>query len=239
MFELNPQMDITAVTDIGPDNRVGIVIDNIYAEPMKVRELADKLERSDRSNFTNHPTAPRAAYETHELRKNFERLLRELLADEEHWGRKTDMEAIEGNMGLMWFLVEFMNEKVIDEDPMRLLPFQTWDIQNPSPYQFYMEIFLNRPKECYGGTNVWNFAGKTSIMEDIKNMYADKDREGQSKFSIRKDVYESKFQWAREMTFGMKFNRAVILPADLLQAPIMQNPENFTDCDRIVQKMFL
>ena len=44
MFELNPQMDITAVTDIGPDNRVGIVIDNIYAEPMKVRELADKLE---------------------------------------------------------------------------------------------------------------------------------------------------------------------------------------------------
>ena len=90
-----------------------------------------------------------------------------------------------------------------------------------------------KPKECFGGINIWNFAGKTSIVEDMKNMYADK-----GKFDIMKDVYESKFTWTREMTFGMKFNRAVILPADLLVAPIL-NTGKFTDIDRICSKDIL
>ena len=37
---------------------------------------------------------------------------------------------------------------------------------------------------------------------------------------------------------GMKFNRAVILPADLLVAPIL-NTGKFIDIDRITQKLFL
>ena len=37
-----------------------------------------------------------------------------------------------------------------------------------------------------GGTDIWAFAGKTTIDEDMKNMYADADA-----FSLRKDVYES------------------------------------------------
>ena len=64
-------------------------------------------------------------------------------------------------------------------------------------------------------------------------MYADK-----GKFDIMKDVYNSKFTWSREFTFGMKFNRAVIIPADILISPIL-NTGKFTDVDRIVQKLFL
>ena len=96
---------------------------------------------------------------------------------------------------------------------------------------------MNQPRECFGGINVWNFAGKTSVVEDLKNMYADQDREWK-KFDIRKDIYNTKFTWTREMTFGMKFNRAVVLPADLLQAPIMQTA-HYTDTTRITQKIFL
>ena len=137
----------------------------------------------------------------------------------------------------MWFITDYLDEKVIDEDPLALVPFQTWYTHNPSPFQFTIEVFLNPDKECFGGTNVWNFAGKTSVVEDLKNMYADQDREWK-KFDIRKDIYNTKFTWTREMTFGMKFNRAVVLPADLLQAPIMQTA-HYTDTTRITQKIFL
>ena len=233
MFELNPQMEITAVVDIGPNGRNALVIDNFYENPNEVRDLALKIPRRTNVNFVNHPTGSRAVYETNELRKNLEKLCEELLSDKDHWGRETDMPFLRSNMGLMWFMVEFMNEKVIDEDPMRLVPYQCWYEHNPSPFQFTMDIFLNTEKECFGGINIWNFAGKTSIVEDIKNMYADK-----TKFDIRKDIYNSKFTWAREMTFGMKYNRAVILPADILKGDILDTA-HFHDVDRIAQKLFL
>ena len=233
MFELNPQMDIIAVVDIGPSGRSAMVIDNFYANPNEVRSLALKLPRSENVRFINHPTGPRSVYETKELRGNLERLWEELLSDKEHWGRATDMPWLRRNMDLMWFMIDYMNEKVIDEDPMRLIPYQCWYEHNPSPFQFTIDVFLNTEKECFGGINIWNFAGKTSIVEDIKNMYADK-----SKFDIRKDIYNSKFSWAREMTFGMKYNRAVILPADILKSDILDTA-HFTDCDRMAQKLFL
>ena len=233
MFELNPQCEVTAVIDIGPDNRSAMVIDNFYANPYEVRELALKLPRSENVNFINHHSGLRAAYETEEVRLNLERIFTELLSDDEHWGRPADMLFIKKNMNLMWFLVVYINEEALTKEPLRLLPFQCYYEHNPSPFQFTVDIFLNDTKECFGGINVWNFAGKTSIVEDIKNMYVDK-----GKFDIIKDVYESKFTWAREMTFGMKFNRAVILPADLLVAPIL-NTGKFTDIDRMTQKLFL
>ena len=186
MFELNPQMEITAVVDIGPNGRNALVIDNFYENPNEIRDLAMKLTRSNNVNFVNHPTGCRSVYETKEVRKNLERLFEELLSDKDHWGRETDMPFLRRNMNLMWFMVEYMNEKVIDEDPMRLIPYQCWYEHNPSPFQFTVDIFLNTEKECFGGINIWNFAGKTSIVEDIKNMYADK-----TKFDIRKDIYLS------------------------------------------------
>jgi len=233
MFELNPQMEITAVVDIGPNGRSALVIDNFYENPNEVRDLALKVPRSTNVNFVNHPTGSRGVYETKELRKNLEKLCEELLSDKDHWGRETDMPFLRSNMDLMWFMVEFMNEKVIDEDPMRLIPYQCWYEHNPSPFQFTMDIFLNTEKECFGGINIWNFAGKTSIVEDIKNMYADK-----TKFDIRKDIYNSTFTWSRELTFGMKYNRAVILPADILKGDILDTA-HFHDVDRIAQKLFL
>ena len=233
MFELKPQMEITAVVDIGPNGRNALVIDNFYDNPNEVRDLAFKVPRSTNVNFVNHPTGSRGVYETNELRKNLEKLCEELLSDKDHWGRETDMPFLRSNMGLMWFMVEFMNEKVIDEDPMRLIPYQCWYEHNPSPFQFTMDIFLNTEKECFGGINIWNFAGKTSIVEDIKNMYADK-----TKFDIRKDIYNSTFTWSREITFGMKYNRAVILPADILKGDILDTA-HFHDVDRIAQKLFL
>ena len=233
MFELNPQMEITAVNDIGPDGRCAIVIDNLYENPDAVRDLAIKLPRSKNVNFVNHHSGTRAAYETGEVRKNLELLLEELTDNQEFWGRKTDKQARSNSKQHMWFLVDYINEQSLVEEPLRLLPFQCYYEHNPSPFQFTVDIFLNRTKECFGGINIWNFAGKTSIVEDIKNMYADK-----GKFDIMKDVYESKFTWTREFTFGMNYNRAVILPSDLLVAPIL-NTGKFTDLDRICQKIFL
>ena len=233
MFEVNPACEVTAIIDIGPDNRSAMIIDNFYENPHEVRKLALDLPRSKNIHFTNHHSGLRAALDTLEVRKNISRILFELLSDQDHWGRPTDMAFVEKNMELMWFLVDFINEDSITEEPLRLLPFQCWYEHNPSPFQFTIDVFLNEEKECYGGINVWNFAGRTSIVEDIKNMYTDK-----GKFDIMKDVYNSKFTWSREFTFGMKFNRAVIIPADMLISPIL-NTGKFTDIERITQKLFL
>ena len=110
MFELNPQMEITAVNDIGPDGRCAIVIDKLYENPDAVRDLAIKLPRSKNVNFVNHHTGNRAAYETGEVRKNLELLLEELTDNEEFWGRKTDRQARTNSMQHMWFLVDYINE---------------------------------------------------------------------------------------------------------------------------------
>ena len=234
MFEVNPECEITAITDIGPDDRSAVVIDNFYENPEEVIQLALKLERKKDIPFNNHPNGiERAAYETPELRKNVEHLIKQILFDDEHWGRNADRPTINENMQYMWFLVEYLNEQVMIDQPDRLIPFQLWYEHNPSPFQFKIEIYLNREEECFGGTNIWNFAGKTAIVEDMKAMYATKKH-----FDIVKDVYESKFTWGREFTFGMKYNRAVIIPADMLQAPIM-NTGKYTDIDRITQAIFL
>ena len=234
MFEVNPECEITAITDIGPDDRSAVVIDNFYENPEEVRQLALKLERKKDIAFNNHPNGiERAAYETPELRKNVEHLLKQIMFDDEHWGRHADRRTINQNMQYMWCRVEYLNEQVMIDQPDRLIPFQLWYEHNPSPFQFKIEIYLNKEEECFGGTNIWNFAGKTAIVEDMKAMYATKKH-----FDIIKDVYESSWTWHREFTFGMKYNRAIIIPADLLQAPIM-NTGKYVDFDRMTQAIFI
>ena len=55
MFEVNPECEITAITDIGPDDRSAVVIDNFYENPEEIRQLALKLERKKDIAFNNHP----------------------------------------------------------------------------------------------------------------------------------------------------------------------------------------
>ena len=184
MFEVNSECEITAIVDIGPDDRSAVVIDNFYKNPDEVRQLALKLERRTDIPFNNHPNGiERAAYETGELRKNVEHLIKQICFDDEHWKRPCHRETVESNMQYMWCLVEYLNEKVMIDQPDRLIPFQLWYEHNPSPFQFKIEIFLNKEEECFGGTNIWNFAGKTAIVEDMKAMYATKKH-----FDVIKDV---------------------------------------------------
>ncbi len=84
-----------------------------------------------------------------------------------------------------------------------------------------------------GGTDIWAFAGKNTIHEDMKNMYADADA-----FSLRKDVYESVLAWKQSMMFGLEYNRAIIIPADVLQAPFI-TAGMYEEEDRLSQKIFL
>ena len=79
MFEINPQCEITAITDIGPEDRSAVVIDNFYQNPEEVRRLALKLDRKKDIPFSNHPNGiERAAYQTDELRKNVEHLIKQI-----------------------------------------------------------------------------------------------------------------------------------------------------------------
>ena len=233
MFEISDKLEVIAITDVGPDKRNCMLIDNFYKNPDEVRLLAHKLPKRQDINLVNHHSGTRSVYETEELRKNTERLFKELCYDVDFWDRPTDHDFMERNMAVMPFLVDWMNQDTVAKQPLQLLPFQAYYPLNPSPFQFTVEIFLNQNMTAEGGTDIWAFAGKTTVDEDMKNMYADADS-----FSLRKDVYESVLAWKQMMMFGMHYNRAIIIPADILQAPFITAGMYETE-DRLSQKIFL
>ena len=233
MFELSETLEVVAITDIGPDNRCAMLIDNFYQNPDEVRDLALKLPKREDIPLVNHHSGTRSVLETEELRKNTERLFKELVYDDQFWGRPTDRSFVEKNMEFMPFLVDWIDQDTIAKQPLQLLPHQVYYPENPSPFQFTIEIFLNKNMPNCGGTDLWSFAGKTTVDEDMKNMYADADA-----FSLRKDVYESVLAWKQCMMFGMKFNRAIIVPCDILQAPFV-TAGMYEKEMRLSQRLFL
>ena len=210
-----------------------MLIDNFYKNPDEVRKLALKLPKREDINLVNHHSGTRSVYETDELKKNTERLFKELCYDDKFWGRKADQSFIEKNMAVMPFLCDWINQETVAKQPLQLLPFQAYYPENPSPFQFTVEIFLNQNMTAQGGTDIWAFAGKTTVDEDMKNMYADADA-----FSLRKDVYESVLAWKQMMMFGMEYNRAIIIPADILKAPFVTSGM-YIEEDRLAQHIFL
>ena len=233
MFELSDKIEVVAITDVGPEKRNCMLIDNFYKNPDEVRKLALKLPKREDINLVNHHSGTRSVYETDELKKNTERLFKELCYDDKFWGRKADQSFIEKNMAVMPFLVDWINQETVAKQPLQLLPFQAYYPENPSPFQFTVEIFLNQNMTAQGGTDIWAFAGKTTVDEDMKNMYADADA-----FSLRKDVYESVLAWKQMMMFGMEYNRAIIIPADILKAPFVTSGM-YIEEDRLAQHIFL
>ena len=233
MFELSESLEVIAITDVGPEKRNCMLIDNFYKNPDEVRKLAYKLPKREDINLVNHHSGTRSVYETDELKKNTERLFKELCYDDKFWGRKADQSFIEKNMAVMPFLCDWINQETVAKQPLQLLPFQAYYPENPSPFQFTVEIFLNQNMTAQGGTDIWAFAGKTTVDEDMKNMYADADA-----FSLRKDVYESVLAWKQMMMFGMEYNRAIIIPADILKAPFVTSGM-YIEEDRLAQHIFL
>ena len=233
MFELSESLEVIAITDVGPEKRNCMLIDNFYKNPDEVRKLALKLPKREDINLVNHHSGTRSVYETDELKKNTERLFKELCYDDKFWGRKADQSFIEKNMAVMPFLCDWINQETVAKQPLQLLPFQAYYPENPSPFQFTVEIFLNQNMSAEGGTDIWAFAGKTTVDEDMKNMYADADA-----FSLRKDVYESVLAWKQMMMFGMEYNRAIIIPADILKAPFVTSGM-YIEEDRLAQHIFL
>ena len=233
MFELSESLEDIAITDVGPEKRNCMLIDNFYKNPDEVRKLALKLPKREDINLVNHHSGTRSVYETDELKKNTERLFKELCYDDKFWGRKADQSFIEKNMAVMPFLCDWINQETVAKQPLQLLPFQAYYPENPSPFQFTVEIFLNQNMTAQGGTDIWAFAGKTTVDEDMKNMYADADA-----FSLRKDVYESVLAWKQMMMFGMEYNRAIIIPADILKAPFVTSGM-YIEEDRLAQHIFL
>ena len=233
MFELSESLEVIAITDVGPEKRNCMLIDNFYKNPDEVRKLALKLPKREDINLVNHHSGTRSVYETDELKKNTERLFKELCYDDKFWGRKADQSFIEKNMAVMPFLCDWINQETVAKQPLQLLPFQAYYPENPSPFQFTVEIFLNQNMTAQGGTDIWAFAGKTTVDEDMKNMYADADA-----FSLWKDVYESVLAWKQMMMFGMEYNRAIIIPADILKAPFVTSGM-YIEEDRLAQHIFL
>ena len=134
MFELSDELEVIAITDVGPEKMNCMLIDNFYKNPDEVRKLALKLPKREDINLVNHHSGTRSVYETDELKKNTERLFKELCYDDKFWGRKADQSFIEKNMAVMPFLCDWINQETVAKQPLQLLPFQAYYPENPSPF---------------------------------------------------------------------------------------------------------
>ena len=76
MFELSESLEVIAINDIGPENRSAMLIDNFYANPDEVRNLALKLPKREDIPLVNHHSGTRSVLETDELQKNTQRMFR-------------------------------------------------------------------------------------------------------------------------------------------------------------------
>ena len=83
MFELSETLEVIAINEVGPEKRNCMLIDNFYQNPDEVRSLALRLPKRKDINLVNHHSGTRSVLETEEIRKNTERLFKELLYDNE------------------------------------------------------------------------------------------------------------------------------------------------------------
>ena len=232
MFELNPELEIVAITDIGPDKRKAMIIENIYKNPDEVRELCIKLPKQDQFELCQHHPGSRVFIEHKEIHKNLEPLFRQLCCDEQYWERPTDIQCLNRSLAALGFMCNVSNSESVTKKPLGLLPHQDYYSFQPSPFQFGAVIYLNKGEEEQGGTDMWSFCGKQTIDDNLTHLYKDYDI-----VKMRADVYDSVMAWRQEFMFGMKFNRCILYQADVLHAPFLTSGM-FDTCDRMTQVLF-
>ena len=66
MFELSDKIEVVAITDVGPEKRNCMLIDNFYKNPDEVYNLAHKLPKRQDINLVNHHSGTRSVYDTEE-----------------------------------------------------------------------------------------------------------------------------------------------------------------------------
>jgi len=250
MFEPNDEFELIVLTNIGPENRSAIVIDNFYKNPDEVRELCLSYHQTtDKENPDLIAGLPgnKVYMETDEVSNKLKSIFLQLCSEMPFWRKKFDPEVFERG----WreknnaFVCNVVNDKTLLGHPRGIIPHQDYyPKQNPisEKTQFASVIFLNTPEECKGGTDLFSYKGKTSLLRSntysIYRTEGEDDLPRQEVFRRLRTSIDNSSDWRVEKHFPMRYNRCILYEADSLHSPIL-DIGMFTDYSRISQVLFM
>lgn len=234
MFELNPDLDITVIQDIGPNRISAITIDNFYLDPYEVRRYVDNtLSNKDNISSVYH-YGDRLYVPTKEISKNVKSLFDEICFDANVWGnKKVDREVYEQNWDDLGLIVNLNNEENILKNPLGIIPHQDTYETYTAPNHFGCVIYLNTPEECKGGTLLYSFMDNMTVRESIMHIWEDEKNFDNMRLNLDHSI-----SLKCEFRLNMAWNRCVIYPSDILHCPEMERGW-FIDTQRLAQVMFL
>ena len=250
MFEPNDEFELIVLTNIGPENRSAVVIDNFYKNPDEVRELClaqHQITSDENPGLISGLPGNRVYMETDEVSNKLKNIFLQLCSEMPFWRKKFDPEVFERGWRVKnnAFVCNVVNDKTLLGYPRGIIPHQDY-YPKESPLsekvQFASVIYLNTPEECNGGTNLYSYKNKTSLLRNnthtIYYSEGEDDLPKQELFRRLRTSIDNSPDWRVEKHFPMRYNRCILYEADSLHSAIF-DIGMYTDYSRINQVLFM
>jgi len=247
MFDPNDEFELIVLTNIGPEKRSAVVIDNFYKNPDQIRQLAltyPQITREEDPELIAGLPGNKIYMPTDEVAKKLKSVFLQLCSELPIWKHKFDETVFNRvwkthNSGLTCNVI---NDRTLLQHPRGIIPHQDYYRQE-SPIdkkiRFGCVIYLNTPEECRGGTSLYSYRGQmsTPVGIDISNT----NEEELPKSLLFEKIYNNLTQssdWKIEKHFPMRYNRCVLYEADVLHSAVF-DLGMYKDYSRINQVLFM
>lgn len=242
MFEVNKDANIILITDIGPDKRRAIIVDDFYLNPDEVRDycLSNELITKDKNSTLLGGLAGSRVYcEDDRVRTNLKTFFDDVCFDTNIWGKKKNLDSYEESWKKAGFMCNVVNDSTLIDKPEAAIPHQD---SYSEGIQFGCVIYLNTKDECSGGTGFYSFNNMMCLNESDEcgipvpqnvNMMSKEEIYNYIKLNV-----ESGDRWRIEHLVDMKYNRMLLYESNILHCPYVELGK-FKDFNRINQVLFL
>lgn len=224
-FKLNPDLKIS-ITRLGSVGEWPIVtIDNLYANPDAVRQLALDIPPcfNSKSLVNNFPGGRiDSIFSLAHFGPLFNDIIKEVWPST--WSKMPDNYIIE-KLSSATFIVNVMQDEWIKP--------RVPHVDHIDPNAFAGTVFLNTPDECEGGTGFYSFNNKfTGNGSELRKSTT--DTEPYNEF-----VTDSVGDWKLEHIAEMKYNRFILYSSKLYHHPYIKPGKYINDLYRLNQMFFI
>lgn len=250
MFEVHQPIDVKLARDIGPQKRSAIIIDNFYENPDEVRELCLRKNAEDKIDSEVEGLAG-TRIELEELggvlRDRLGHLFCDLCFDTFVWGENPDPSCFFSRLEEMTFAYNIVTDKTLVDKPIGIIPhqevYEACPSERHSHTQFGGIVFLNKPEECRGGTNLYSLDGEMTVpyLGDPKIPWenGEEDLDNIDQFKHIRSSIDNDGHWKVEHTFEMVYNRFILYQGKNLHAADIDLGWFNDETPRINQVFFL
>ena len=168
MFEVNEKHDITVVSNIGPQKRSALIVDDFYKNPYEVRKYAiasKKHQKHSEPQLMAAMPGARVWEEDKRIRQNLKPFFDGIRNNKGLWKSKRFIEP--GSWETSWDRAAFICNimRANNRDPGGGIPhIDSFNVQ------LGVVIYLNVPPECQGGTRIYANEGTVNpAIQGMKN----------------------------------------------------------------------